>query len=256
MYCPYCQTVLVDDAVFCSQCGKRVKANPVQPAAVPVNPQMQQYQAQKDAIRDSELTLLNRLMQHFSQKQSAYDLYDTVCERVNHFAKGCSNALLIWGSILVSFSLLLILMFIPEIQEGVLPIEELPEVLAVMGILIFGPGIMMIIGGILMKVNNKRQLTKYRQQYAGLSYELRQHFLSYPNCPISPEYTNPRVLVKLQNLITSGRTDTVKESLNSLVASSNQRALAQYLELTQRNNAASNQGNGFGFVFISPKFFK
>lgn len=251
MYCSNCGNTLTDDAVFCAQCGKRIKVAPVQPDPA-VNPQAQQYLAQKEAIRNSELDSLGTMMQHFSQKQSAYDLYDTVCEKVNHFAKGCSNALLIWGSILVSFSLLLMLMFIPEIQEGTLPIEELPEVLAVMGILIFGPGIMMIIGGILMKVNNKRKLAKFRGQYAALAHELHQHYLAFPGCPIGPEYTNPQILFQLQNLILSGRTDTVKESLNHLFATVNRRGITLYVETTQRNTTNYN----IGYIFIPSKFFK
>jgi hypothetical protein len=251
MYCSNCGTKLTDDAVFCCHCGKRVKVVPVQPDPA-VNLQAQQYQAQKGAMRSSELASLSTMMQHFSQKQSAYDLYDAVCEKVNHFAKGCSNALLIWGGILVSFSFMLLLMFIPEIQEGVLPIKELPEVLLVMGVLIFGPGIMMIIGGILMKVNNKRQLAKFRGQYAALTHELHQHYLTFPNCPIGPEYTNPHILFQLQNLILSGRTDTVKESLNHLLAAVNRKGITQYTDITRRNTTHYN----IGYIFIPSKFFK
>jgi hypothetical protein len=183
-------------------------------------------------------------------------IYERRLYKVNHYAKGCSNALLIWGTIASNLALLFILLLIPEISQGALTADELPGVLIALGILLLAPGIMMITGGIRMKVNNRRNFCQFKEQYTAPAHELTIHFMSYANCPISPEYTNPRILIKLLNLLHSGITNSIQESLNHLMVSVNQSAMAQHLEQTRQNTVVPNQTYDIRYIFIPSKFFK
>lgn len=257
MYCPYCQSSIVDDSVFCKQCGKRVNEVPEQPAPVdPFQQQAQQYQQQCDALRKNELSSLNHVLQHFAQKQRSYDLYHNVCANINRFARGASKALLVWGCIVFSIAATFILLLAPDMIDGYMYTEDIISALTIFGLLGFLPGILMIVGGILMKVNNHRKLSSFRDQYTALSHELYQHYLNYPASPVGPEYSDPRILIKIQDHIASGRANTISESLNHLVAASNQRAISQYMELTARNTAECNRQNNFGCILIPPHFFR
>lgn len=255
MYCSYCQNLLADDAAFCSRCGKSVAHPAVQPDVITEVQPMPQYQMQRETIRNSELSLLNNLMQHFSKKQASYDLYDDVCDKVNRYARGCSNALLIWGIIVLSLASIIGLVILGDVLDYGLFDEDVFGGLIVYVMLLLGPGAMMLTGGILKKVHTRRRLNFFVSQHTALSHELHQHYMSYPNCPIGPEFCNPRNIYKLYTMVLSGRTDTLKESLNHLVASSNQRAVSQYLDLTHRN-VTNHGGSGVGYILISPRFFR
>ena len=242
MYCSYCQTVLAEDAVFCSHCGKRVGGDSVPTGST---------ENSKAALRQSEATALNSLIQYFAIKQTVYDYYDDACAKVNRLARGASNALVIWGSIVIGFSLLVILSTITSEQS----FRDMSSGLFLSIFLILVPGVMMLAGGIVKKANHRRLLYRWQQKYVELSRELHQHYMEYPNCPVVPECTNPRILGKLQTLVVSGRADTVKEGMNTLFASCNHRGMAQYQELTQRNTYDCNYRNGLKFLFLPSKYF-
>lgn len=271
MYCPYCQTVLQDDAIFCSSCGKKVTSDTATANSAAVHPQMQQYQEQKEAVRNSELTSLQHLIQHFSKKQSAYDLYDETCKQLPRYARGTKSVPLVFGCILTSFGLFCIafmsfaLFWSGSEYHIAEPFswKELPSIIPPdYAMTLFAGACFTLIGSILIliwimnKIKNTKRLNFYREQYSSLSQELNNHYLDYPNCPIGAEYTNPRILTRLERLILSGRADTMKESINRLLADANQRAIEKYLEEIQRNTAAINRNLRFGSVFIASRFFK
>lgn len=243
MYCSYCQTVLAEDAVFCSHCGKRVDGDAT-PTGSNENPQV--------AMRQKEAATLNSLIQYFAIKQTVYDYYDEACAKVNRLARGASNALVIWGSIVIGLCLLIILSVLTSEQS----VQDMAIGLFFFAFLFLVPGIMMLAGGIVKKSNHRRLLYRWQQKYVELSRELHQHYMAYPNCPVIPECTNPRILVKLQTLIVSGRADTIKEGMNTLFASCNHRGMAQYQEITQRNTYDCNYRNGLKFLFLPSKYFQ
>lgn len=272
MYCPYCRSVLADDASFCSNCGKGVKTNQTLPDAAVINQQAQQYQAQKDAVRNSELASLNRLIEHFSKKQAAYDLYDETCKQLPRYARGTKSAPMVFGSILTSFGLFCVAfmsfaLFSPSSELYIgkpFSFKDLPSLLQSSddAIALFGGALFFLAGSILIlvwifnKIKNTKRKNFYQAQYASLSRELNNHYLDYSNCPVGAEYTNPRILTRLRQLMLSGRADTLKESINRLLADSNQRAIEHYLEEIQRNTAAINRNLRFGSIFIASRFFK
>ena len=247
MYCSNCGTKLTDDAVFCCHCGKRVHET-----SSPDVPSETQQGNSKVALRQNEAATLNSLIQYFAIKQTTYDYYDEACAKINRLARGASNALVIWGGIVLGFSLLVILSVVTSEQS----FREMSSGLFLSIFLLLVPGIMMLAGGIVKKSRHRHLLHRWQQQYVALSQELHQHYRAYPNCPVIPECTNPRILVKLQTLIISGRANTIKEGMNTLFASCNHRGMAQYQEITQRNTYDCNYRNGLKFLFLPSKYFK
>ena len=268
MYCPYCQTTLADDAAFCSQCGKSVSS----PEVSSMDQHMRQYQVQKDAIRNTELASMNRLIQHFSQKQAAYDLYDETCKQLPRYARGTKSAPLVFGCIITALALFCIFamgfllfwpgseyyMGVPFSWKNLVSLTKTSKDIQMLSqftfVLIAGPVLISV--WIINKTRNTKRKKFYQEQYASLSRELNNHYLDYPNCPVGAEYTNPRILARLEKLILSGRADTIKESINRLIADSNQRAIESYLEEIQRNTASINRSLRFGSIFIASRFFK
>lgn len=241
MFCIYCGTQ-VADGEFCPHCGKRIALSQTNYTPDPqaqtldaVEAQLLQFQVQKNAVRQSEINSLNNAIRHFSQKKAEFDEYDTVCNLVNDYARGAKKGLIVWGVIVAVIGLLVLLVSLTLRQyihawDNYRFVIQIP----VKEILLFFviPSAMMIAGGILMQINNRKKYAAYQEQCANLSQELYIHYTKYPNCPVGPEYTNPDILARIRDILISGRTDTIKESINILISDANQDSVNKSLAIT------------------------
>lgn len=241
MICSNCQNPIPEGAAFCSHCGARA----VQPQPV-VDPYFQQLQNQKTVQRQCEMDEVSRLIEYYAPRQGEYDAYDETCSKILHYARGAKSALLIWGCIAASVCLFFLAV---GLGEGA-PVEEILPFVWLLGI----PGILMIVGGIFMKVNNRMQMNRYLGDYAKLSYNLFRHCMSCPSTTIGPEFTNPRVLYVLLRTLRSGRCDTVKEALN--LSGANFPALQQYCQKLSQETRNVDATTGVGTIFAAAKFFR
>ena len=243
MFCPFCGATVADGAAFCSTCGKSLSA---QPSVAVQAPPITDYQAQKNAVRQSEINALDNGLRYFMQKKDDFDAYDMVCELVNYYAGGAKSSLLVWGCIIATFGIIGLLAAASGGGAALLG----------MFLAFLLPGGMMIAGGILMKINNRKKYAYYQQEYANLSQSLYEHYLGYPNCPVGPEYVNPEILSLVMGILQSGRADTIKESLNILESSVKQSEIDAYLEMIESNTAAINAQTRVAAVFAAANFFK
>ncbi len=232
MFCPHCGQQVADGAAFCTACGKSVASTPAP---------MIDFQAQKNAIRQSEIGSLTQALQHFNQKRDEFTEYDYVCELVNHYAKGAKGSLLVWGIIIATAGILMLMA--PDAFLG-----------ALIGFVI--PGSAMIFGGIMMKVKNRKNYQYFQNEYARLSQELYDHYVSYPNCPVGPEYANPEILEIILGVLQSGRADTIKEAINLLINDAERSEMSEYLDMIEQNTAAINAQTRVAAVFAAANFFK
>ena len=233
MFCPHCGQQIADGSAFCSVCGKST----TNVAAAPV----MDFQAQKMAVRQSEISAMKQALDHFNQKRDEFIEYDYVCELVNHYAQGAKGALLVWGIIIATAGLLMLM--VPEAFVGSLVAFVIP-------------GAAMIFGGIMMKVKNRKNYAYFQQEYARLSEELYNHYVSYPNCPVGPEYANPEILETILGVLQSGRADTIKEALNLLIDDAERSEMSEYLNMIEQNTAAINAQTRVAAVFAAANFFK
>lgn len=279
MYCPHCQIPLENGTAFCPSCGRQVNAPPSSipdlsavpmdmPQNYPQSPTTPQtsapqqnvtqsvviqpmimtpgYQApdpyaqyqHRSAMRQTEIKVLGEVIRHFSSHQGDYDAYDNNTRRLLYYARGASSALLVWGIILTVLGLFFTGMF------------------AEFGMVFWVPGILMTLGGILMKVNNHSKMNSCLRNHKQLTQELYQHYLKYTNCPVGPEYSNPRVLQILMEILQSGRCDTIKEAINCMLAGANQKVVPQYYQQMQRHTTLANAEIGINVIFASGQLYR
>ncbi len=197
MFCSVCGQKVPDHSTFCSLCGASVA-----PTTYP-NAQAQlqaQYQVQKNAIRQSEIQELNSVIQYFARFRGLFDEFTSVSSQVEHYGRGAKAALIVWGAIILTFGLLIF--------------GGSGELAA--GMVFLLPGSAMIVGGILMKVNNRKKYAYYTQRQQELAGQMMDAYDQYPNCPVGPEYCFPAILDLLMDILQSGRADTIKEAINLL----------------------------------------
>lgn len=282
MFCPNCGQQVADDASFCMTCGSKLEAaaeqtpvyeEPMQQEPVYQEPAQQapaqqipsyqapvyqtpmyqapayqapvqnqtpaDYQYQMNALRNSEMNALSAAWNYFAQLRGRYQEYDRVCKQVMYYARGAKNALLIWGSIALGIGLFFALGFAtdPDARGSVLE-------LALPFLCIFGiPGLLMIGGGILMKVNNRRKLAKYQKQYVELVRELCGYYAAYPGCPVGMEYSNPDTIAYIMKLLQSGRAYTIRDGINLMVSERSGRINGHTANLVRSTRAVNPQGN-------------
>ena len=114
-----------------------------------------QVQTQKYAFRQREIDSLNKAIHYFLQKKEEFDEYDTVYDLVNYYARGAKSGLIVWGAIVavIGFFVLVTNLAYSDVNRyQTVTTEDITSILLVSVI----PGIMMIAGGILMKVNNRK----------------------------------------------------------------------------------------------------
>lgn len=242
MNCPHCQRELPPDTKFCPACGGRVQFEP------PTLPSYADPYQQRAEVRQREMNSLGDLIRYFSPKQPEYDAYDDSCKKIIHFARGARSALLVWGCIILSLGLFV---FLANIEDA-----DLMDDLVGISVVFLLPGIAMLVGGILLKVNNRKKYDNCMQTYRFLSQSLYKHYYGYPNCPVGPEYTNPRILSILMRNVSSGRCDTIQQSINCMIADANYVIINRYCEQIRQQTASVNAGTGVTTIFAAPEFFR
>ena len=242
MYCPNCGQQVAEGTAFCTVCGTNLAGQmPVQQA----QPVME-YAQHNNAVRENELGLLTEIWKYFSRINPKYQEYDETCKKVNYYARGASSALLIWGCILASIGLLFAIIFTTDYSTQ----DAVPVFLLLFTL----PGVLMITGGILMKVNNRKKFSRYQQQYAQLFQEIYYHYSAYTGCPLGVEYTNPEVIAYIMKQIQSGRAYTVRDALN-ITVSQKASQINRYTEQVQRNTQEISKAGKLP-VFLPADMFK
>ena len=259
MFCFKCGAELPDGAGFCSSCGASLNSGAPSPQAPAMDyqaqmaqmqqmqqMQAQQYQMQKNSIRQSEIASLANCYEHFNQKRETFKEYDRIGQRVNYYARGAKSALIVWGGIIAGFNLILLTGFASS---------EPPASVVFMFLLGMLIGGVMIFGGIMMKVKNKKNRALVESEYIRLSQELNDHYNAYPMCPVGAEYANPEILELIMNVLNSGRADTIKEAINVLIAEVNQAEMNAYLENIEAYSRSAANASKTGAVFAAASFF-
>lgn len=227
MFCPFCGAKTADGASFCNNCGGRLSGGV----------QMHQYQEQKETSRQREIAVLKNMIRHFSVKQEQYDQCDKCGAQVNETYKSRGIALIVFGCILLAESLVLLPMYISLMEESIGG-ALLGMLSAMISAMI--PGALMLFFGIKRKNNNAKTHRDAVARYESLSRELLGHYHAYPNCPVGPEYTNPRILVLVLQKLQSGRVDNLMDSLNRVMKDSHDIKQGWYIKDLKERTVGAN----------------
>ena len=213
MFCSHCGAKAEENARFCYRCGKAMpqleqeapKPEPTQPEAAPrqeeapsvaIQPAMQTV-APTGQLQD-EVGMLEEAHSWFSNKLSVFDSLQAACKKLLYYGKGTRSLLLVFGSICFGIGLLFVLQAFAGLAED--PAEDL----LYSTILFVIPGLLMVGGGLLMKLINRKRFNAAAQEVAALSGELMAHYRSIPGVPFPPEYADPRILAAILALVHGG----------------------------------------------------
>ena len=235
MFCPNCGQQITDNFKFCVHCGKAIST--VMPDTT--QPVMD-FQAQKNAVRQSEIKALSNALDYFSKKKDLFDEYDRLRVLVRKFSRGARGALLIWGCIISTAGYMILLMLLVQNSEqAIRPTYSFFQEMVIVSAFTIIPGFIMIIGGILMKVNNRKKRKILEEKFSNVAKEIQYYYLNYPQCPVGPEFANPDSLYKILSVLQSGRADTIKEAINLSLNRADLAKAMEYLAQIEKNTSNS-----------------
>lgn len=186
MLCENCAKQINDSCEFCPHCGCRVSMNETR---------------NKQSEEQTDIETISKVIQHFSPMKEAYEEYERLSDVV-FGRKGI--AFLISGIIVAIYG---IVCFIGGIIESL-------DWLVLFGLLIpFTIGLILI--GCFVRKSRTRKESK--NKLIAIMQSLNQHYLSYNDCPVEREYTNPMNLHQIMRKLENGEAKSIKEAVSKLL---------------------------------------
>ena len=255
-YCYSCGSVLGVNDKFCNNCGAAAASQLVPQEYNPVP-------AQQDYGRKGALVEINRLIEYFGVKQAQYDEYDVCSENLSYLENPRAHVNvrgIIGGKpfIIIGAVLLGIGVNFGAIASSLNSGEMLGTCVLLS---LFGAG--SLAAGIVLTVTYNKKLRDTRNnlilqnqtRFNQLVDELSEYYKAYGYCPMSPEYTNPKILNKIRDIIWSGRADSIKEAINILHQDAHNSEMELQASLTARSAASAARGANTAAFFTAANFF-
>lgn len=162
------------------------------------------------AERDANLVEINKMINHFSPKLNIFQDYENCIKDIDKYCK-TSTAPFVWGILLGLHSLIFVFSAATSnYKDNIL----LFSIIAVV-FLLLGAGCAALY--FIKKKRHKAKLEELYAKFEDLSNQLKIIYNGYSNCVLPAEYTDPRILVKIQSMLFSGRFFSIGNSLNTLL---------------------------------------
>lgn len=199
-FCPKCGNN-VGDAAFCSKCGSKIETDEL--STIEQNDLSNNNSQMNQRIQAaSELT---KLYDYFFAKNYIFEEHDKEEKNYNYLLKQTYNGiatLLALSLTVAAYSLLL------GISSRKISIVTLISgAIAVFFYIIYNK----------KTKEKKNKLNEIKNQLTKLEDELSDHYNAYGYCPIGIEYSNPRIIRTIADIIRAGRADSIKEAINIML---------------------------------------
>ena len=188
-FCSNCGCELSSTTKFCPSCGTAIGN-----VAVAVKEKEETVAATAISKRDMAF-----LYTYFLQKDNEYKEYDALSVKITKYGKLRKY---------ISVLFLAVFGIVPATSEVS---KELSTVLSALWIIL---DIGVIVG---LKILLSSKLKKSKARMEELNQILSEHYNAYGSCPIGIEYTRPSDIAQIQDVIRSGRAETISEALNIII---------------------------------------
>ena len=221
-FCQNCGAQLGEGEKFCGSCGSAVVgAAPAAPVApvVPVAPQIMTQQSlfeQQQKARQDSINELAKMISYFGQKADLYKEYEITHNKLAVLERGAGKAPLVWGIILIIFFGLMDSGVIWGLLTNDAPILTSLITGGCIGFFVL-LGILLIVIYAVKKSKNGSNLAATRTRVTDIAYELTNYYAGYGYSSLGVEYSNPSILVKVADVIRSGRAANPQEAINALL---------------------------------------
>ena len=276
-FCMNCGAKLPEGSAFCTQCGTPVNGTQAvvvnsQPANISTQPVPQSAQdyllhyennklAESQGARMASYEEIARMAAYFGQKGDLYDEYDRVNDQLDAMAKYRRPGLRAWGIIFLCigiFALFIAATVILAASSG----KEIVRadidnivVLLILPVIFLGVGILMLCLYSGSKKKTRKNIEQLTDRVGELTEQLSEYYQQYGYCMVGLEYTNPKILQHMAELIRQGRADTPKEAINIMIEDAHRSEMEMMQMQTMRAARAASRKSGVAAGFAAASFF-
>ena len=249
MFCSNSGSEIKSGEKFCMVCGKAIDTDRkiVSSAPAHAKPVHESSITQQNRMRSETALEMTRMIDYFNRKQPQYDEYDYCNDRIDYLAGKSVKEAIIPGSIFIGVGVAIgIASFCASFIDLL--------IVALIGSF-SGIGIIIIVIGILLAVSRKKRLTSALIRQSELASELTDYYRAYGPCLVGAEYSNPKILALLADLLRQGRADTIKEAINVLLDDAHKTRMEIQAELTAQSARQAASGATAAAVFTAARLF-
>lgn len=163
------------------------------------------------AEREANLTEINKMISHFQSKVDLFQKYEKCRNDITKYSQ-TSVAPFVWGIIVAIMGVFSIFTLVSSKSND----AKLVSGIIAAVFLLIGAGMIALF--FFKKKKHAEKMEELYKQLEELSSELNIVYNGYSNCCLPPEFTDPRILYKIQSLISSGRYITIGNALNSMLS--------------------------------------
>lgn len=159
------------------------------------------------SVREQSMNELQNMYAYFSQKQAAYDEFDRLDMQVAMNSRPVSKAGKAWGIILLIIGGLIFFISVGASGGSAF----------IIGLILIGLGILLIALRSKKIKNMQNMVNNSARRMEEIAQELAVHYNNYGYCQLGLEFTFPRTIGQIYEVIRQGRADTIKEAMNLIV---------------------------------------
>ena len=220
---------------FCQSCGAQLNGEAFCPkCGAPTNGEIRPAQNNGGglSLRGQNLKVMDDLLEYFGRKTAQYDEYDEVDAKLDEWSTKSYAAALVFGIILTIIGLILTFASCNGKSAAGVGVP----------MLLIGLGLIALF--VLLNIKKKKTIQELTNRLLALSLELQNHYEAYYDCPVGMEYTNPKILFAVKDMIRSGRADNPATAINLMLEDHHKREmelLAKQTKEAAEQTAASTQ---------------
>lgn len=226
-FCSNCGAEIAEGAKFCPSCGTAVNGHAVA-AAADNNVQ--------GAERENSLNELSKIYEYFDKKRSVYDEWNYVTYTISDLSENgkqkVARKLYFYGSI--SIILIIVSLLLLSLLKTIIS----PELIELLKSLIPFLILILCFGGLIRASRQQkkkiRELTARKEVLRG---EINEYYNNYGNCPIGIEYTFPKDIEHMIDIIRSGRATKLSDALNMMLDDYHKQTVEENVRVAAINSA-------------------
>lgn len=214
MFCINCGAKVDNEATFCNKCGFKLTNPGTDISVSPARNITSMQLSQQMTTRQESINEINRILAYFSKKKDFYDEYDYLQNILKSLSRPVEVGSLVWGMIITIIGgyVLAQTMLVNFLEN-----KDLISMGSIFGIVLSIFGFLLLFIYIVKNKKRKKIRLKSEARLIYVTNVLNENYRAFGPCIIGPEYTNPIVLNALRQLLVSGRVDTPKEAINTML---------------------------------------
>lgn len=226
-FCSNCGAEIAEGAKFCPSCGTAVNGQAVS-AVADSNSQL--------LDKENSLNELSKMYEYFDKKRSVYDEWNYISYSISDLSengkKKLTGKFYMYGGIAII--LIIVSLFLLSLLKTIIGSEIIELLKSLIPFLLI---LLSFVGLIRASRQQKKKIRELTARKEVLRGEINEYYNNYGNCPIGIEYTFPKDIEHMIDIIRSGRATKLSDALNMMLDDYHKQTVEENVRVAAINSA-------------------